>query len=165
MRTVIVESPFAGWGSTDLEIQSNQQINEDYLSACLRDCVANREESPYASHRMLTGEGVLDDTIKTERDLGIMAGFAFRRRTDASVFYVDRGFTAGMNEGLVDALLKMQVIEFRSIGWHCVQATEAALTDIHSHAVRLVLEHKHKEIEARQMEDPDFCMYLLGQMD
>ena len=43
MRLVILESPYAG----DLV------RNAEYLSACIRDCIA-RQESPYASHRMLT---------------------------------------------------------------------------------------------------------------
>lgn len=164
MRTVIVESPFADQGSTDGVRRGNQEINEEYLSACLRDCVTKREESPYASHRMLTGEGVLDDTNPGERQLGILAGFAFREKTDASVFYIDRGFSSGMTWGLKDALLKMHTIEFRSIGWRCRQASEAELSELQFHAMTQVYASNTKEIEARQMEDPDFCMYLLDQL-
>ena len=55
--TVIVESPYAG----DVE------RNERYARACIRDCLL-RGEAPFASHLLYTQAGVLDDTIKEERD-------------------------------------------------------------------------------------------------
>lgn len=96
MRKVIVESPFAGKTPDDLA------LNAEYLSACLRDCIM-RDESPYASHALLTRAGVLT-TSPTERTLGIRAGFEWRASADATVVYVDRGMSRGMRAGVAHAL-------------------------------------------------------------
>lgn len=80
---VVVESPYAG------EVQDNLE----YLQLCLRDCV-DRGESPYASHLMLTG--CLDDTVPEERALGIEMGMAVARKANLRVFYIDRGWSRGM---------------------------------------------------------------------
>ncbi len=84
MRRVVVESPFKG----DLE------RNKRYLESCLRDCVLNRGESPYASHKMLTD--CLDDDKPEERQLGIEAGFAWKQDAELTAFYVDLGWSDGM---------------------------------------------------------------------
>ena len=83
MKRVIVESPFKG----DVE------RNKRYLERCLRDCIM-RGESPYASHKMLTD--CLDDDDPEERRLGIEAGFAWKRNAERTVFYVDLGWSGGM---------------------------------------------------------------------
>jgi len=88
MKLVIVESPFKG----------DRALNKRYLECCLRDCL-NREESPYASHKMLTD--CLDDDDPKERELGIVAGMAWKRAgaADLTVFYVDLGWSEGMKIG------------------------------------------------------------------
>ena len=87
MKRVIVESPFKG----------DVARNKRYLERCLRDCLM-RGESPYASHKMLTD--CLDDDDPTERNLGIMAGFAWKRGTgEPTAFYVDLGWSDGMRMG------------------------------------------------------------------
>jgi len=94
MRLVIIESPYKG------EVQRNLR----YLRSCIRDCLS-RNESPYASHRMLTD--ALDDDSPAERALGIEAGLAWRRAVVTEgprgalcyvlpVFYVDLGWSNGM---------------------------------------------------------------------
>lgn len=88
MRLVILESPYAG----DIE------RNVRYARACMRDCLL-RGESPFASHLLYTQEGVLRDEVPEEREQGIAAGFAWRAWADASVFYVDLGFSEGMLQG------------------------------------------------------------------
>lgn len=107
-RLVIVESPFAA--PTPEGIEKNLR----YARACMRDCL-RRRESPYASHALLTQPGVLDDMNPDERRLGMEAGFAWGERADASVFYVDRGWSRGMYEGLVRAFIAGRAIEFRSL--------------------------------------------------
>lgn len=83
MKTVIVESPYAG----------DVQRNLKYLERCLRYCV-ERDESPYASHKMLTT--CLDDNNQSERDLGIKAGLAWREIAEMRIFFVDHGWSKGM---------------------------------------------------------------------
>lgn len=93
MKLVIIESPYKG----------NVPRNTRYLRSCIRDCI-NREESPYASHRMLTD--ALDDDNNIERAIGIAAGLAWRHarwfdsggilHRVAPVFYVDLGWSDGM---------------------------------------------------------------------
>lgn len=82
-RLVILESPYAG----DVE------GNVEYLHRCIREC-ALRGDSPYASHLMLTGG--LRDGDPGERSLGIMLGLRWRRAADCALFYVDRGWSSGM---------------------------------------------------------------------
>jgi len=122
VRLVIVESPYAG--DEDLA----------YLRACMRDCIM-RGESPYASHGLLTQPGVLDDAVPKERALGIAAGFDFfrevlrragaleggvhrgevREKADATVVYVDRGISGGMEAGIEHATKIGHPIEYRRI--------------------------------------------------
>lgn len=115
MRLVVIESPFAG-ATPELEGR-----NRRYLRACLRDCIL-RDESPYASHGLLTQEGVLRDNITEERTLGIRAGFAWRRVADGTVVYEDLGRSTGMIWGIEDALKLIEensrphTLEFRKLG-------------------------------------------------
>ena len=104
MKKVIIESPFAG----------DQEANESYLNKCLRDSL-DRGEAPFASHGLYTRPGVLDDTKHRERSKGIKAGFAWRECADLTAFYIDRGFSEGMTEGLIDAIEKGQAFEIRTL--------------------------------------------------
>lgn len=69
MRLVIIESPFAG------DVEKNIR----YARACVRDSLL-RGESPIASHLLYTQEGILNDDVPAERQHGIDAGLAWRRR-------------------------------------------------------------------------------------
>ena len=107
MIRVIIESPFAG----------DVALNKRYLRAAMRDCVL-RGESPYASHGLLTQEGVLDDNIQFERDLGIAAGFVWREVAHKTVVYVDLGISNGMTYGIEHARSIGHKIHYRTIdGW------------------------------------------------
>jgi hypothetical protein len=105
MRRVIVESPFAG----DVE------LNVRYLRACLRDCL-ERGEAPFASHAIYTQPGVLDDGDRAQRELGIIAGFAWRRAADVTVVYADLGISRGMQLGIDDSVRAGVPVEHRTIG-------------------------------------------------
>ncbi len=105
MRRVVVESPFAG----DLE------RNAAYLDACLADCV-RRDESPYASHGLLTRPGVLDDADPEQRAAGIAAGLAWHAVADAVVVYTDLGVSRGMQQAVDNALNLRIPLEVRSLG-------------------------------------------------
>lgn len=85
MRRVILESPYAG----------DVAANVDYARACLRDSLI-RGEAPIASHLLYTQPGVLRDEVPDERMWGIKAGLAWRAFAEAAVFYIDRGWSAGM---------------------------------------------------------------------
>jgi len=89
MKRVILESPYAG----DVE------RNIKYARECVKDSL-RRGESPIASHLLYTQEGILNDSIKEERRLGIDAGLAWREVAEAHVFYIDLGLTPGMQTAL-----------------------------------------------------------------
>lgn len=104
MRCVVVETPYAG----------NVEQNLRYLRACLRDCLL-REESPYASHALLTQPGILDDIDPAQRELGMIAGFAWRDVADLTVVYTDLGISGGMERGIADAKAKGRPVEYRTL--------------------------------------------------
>lgn len=105
MRLVVVETPFAG----DVELHLK------YLRACLRNCLLNGE-APFASHGLYTQPGVLDDDVLGDRQLGMEAGFAWRRVADATVVYTDLGVTPGMQAGMNHAKDVGCPIWMRSLG-------------------------------------------------
>lgn len=89
MRRIILESPFAG----DID------RNLHYARACLRDSLL-RGESPIASHLLYTQPGVLDDSIPEERELGIRAGLEWTTSAHSVAFYLDHGWSPGMQKAL-----------------------------------------------------------------
>lgn len=104
MRLVILESPYAG----------DIGANVEYARACLRDALL-RGEAPIASHLLYTQPGVLRDEVPAERAYGIDAGLAWRRVADASVVYVDRGITKGMQYGIDAATAAGKPVEYRRL--------------------------------------------------
>jgi hypothetical protein len=120
---VVVESPFATSflnlrreSGAEWTKELTQEVNVRYARACLHDCLTRHQEAPYASHLLYTQEGVLDDDIPAERDLGIRAGLQIGRAAKRRVFYVDRGFSRGMVWGLRFALDIEQPCEIRRLG-------------------------------------------------
>jgi hypothetical protein len=97
MRKIIIESPFAGDVTTNI----------NYARRCVRDSVL-RGEAPLASHLLFTQEGILRDEVPEERKLGIEAGLAWLIFADAMVLYVDRGISPGMESARARAK-KMQI--------------------------------------------------------
>jgi hypothetical protein len=80
---VIVESPFAG------DIAINRRYAIDACADCFR-----RGETPFASH--LLYPQILNEMNKDEREKGIMAGYAFWPLARLITFYVDLGWSPGM---------------------------------------------------------------------
>jgi hypothetical protein len=109
MKRVIIESPYAGKSDTDI------YLNEVYGELCMRDCLKNHNESPYASHLLYTRKYVLRDKDKAERKLGIEAGFYWRDVAEKTVFYMDLGMTTGMKQGIDDCEEKGVLYEVRHI--------------------------------------------------
>ncbi len=106
MIPVLVESPYAG----DIE------ANVAYARRAYRDCLFQRGEAPFASHLNYTQPGVLDDSIESERDLGIEAGLEIGKLMKWSIFYIDLGFSSGMRHGLAAAIEAQRNITFRTFG-------------------------------------------------
>lgn len=106
MKRVILESPYAG----------DTETNARYLRECLLDCL-RRGESPYASHGLLTQ--ALNDSLSSERNMGIQAGFAWRHAAEATVVYTNLGITKGMLLGIEHAARLGHQIEYRTLeGWN-----------------------------------------------
>lgn len=106
MRLVIIESPYAG----------NVEANVAYARRCVRDSLL-RGEAPIASHLLYTQPGILNDEIPTERRHGIDAGLAWLAVAQASVVYIDRGISRGMEYGIAAARSADIPVEFREIEW------------------------------------------------
>lgn len=115
MRRVIIESPYAG----------NISDNLDYLRRCLRDSI-DRGEAPLASH--LLYPFVLREDLKDERQLGIELGYEWWKAASKIVFYMDYGCSPGMQKALARARLQGKTIEFRTLApgfpwWNRVEST------------------------------------------
>ena len=114
MIKVIVESPFAGKGSTPEEKKADEQRNLEYLRACMHDCFL-RGEAPFASHGLYTQPGVLDDNVPEERKLGIEAGLVWGEHAEYTVLYIDLGISTGMKYGIENANKKGRKVVIRSL--------------------------------------------------
>jgi hypothetical protein len=104
MKLVILESPFGG------DIESNIL----YARQAVKDSLL-RGEAPIATHLLYTQEGILDDSIPTERQFGIDAGLAWGKVADKTVVYIDRGISPGMEYGIQRAKDENRLIEYRSL--------------------------------------------------
>ena len=100
---VVIESPFAG----------NRNENMHYGKRALLDSL-RRGESPFASHLLYTQ--VLDDAIKDDRELGIIACLRFYPVVSLCAVYNDMGISPGMFRGIDAAKAANIPIEYRSIG-------------------------------------------------
>ncbi len=103
-RLVVVESPYAGDVATNLR----------YARACVADCL-RRGEAPFASHLLYTQDGILDDTVREQRALGIEAGLAWGRAAHVVAVYVDLGVSPGMALGILRAKARRTPVEYRSL--------------------------------------------------
>jgi hypothetical protein len=64
---------------------------------------------------LYTQAGVLDDRKPRERRKGIRAGFVWGEHAGLRAVYVDRGFSRGMADGVLEASRIEQPIELRSL--------------------------------------------------
>tara|TARA_R100001198_G_scaffold96662_1_gene87694 strand:- start:1033 stop:1665 length:633 start_codon:yes stop_codon:yes gene_type:complete len=104
MKVVILETPYAGEIAT----------HEDYCVAAMRDCLF-KGEAPFASHMLYAFSNVLDDDLPLERELGMVAGFAWGRKAEKTVVYTDLGISPGMAEGIEQAVKCSRDIEYRQL--------------------------------------------------
>ena len=110
---VVVESPFAG----------DQGRNIRYARACVRHSLSIGE-SPIASHLLLAQPGILDDSIPSERNLGMSAGRAWIPVCNKVAFYIDFGMSPGMKQALANCSHR---ISFRKLPEACRPAGVAVL--------------------------------------
>jgi hypothetical protein len=108
MRRVILESPYAGFSEGDIV------VNVEYARRCVRDALL-RGDAPIASHLLYTQPGILRDDVPGERRHGINAGLVWLSVAEASVVYVDRGVSPGMEQGIRRARALGMCVEFRSL--------------------------------------------------
>ena len=101
---VVIESPYAG------DIASNVR----YARAAVRDSLL-RGEYPIASHLLYTQDGILDDGVPTDRELGIRAGLAWGEKAALTAVYYDLGISNGMREGINTALGAGRQVDFRKL--------------------------------------------------
>ena len=106
---VIIESPYRATETVSFE------EHEAYAKRCMKDSLS-KGEAPFASHLLYTQSGVLNDLIDEERELGIDAGFSWRKPAAKTIFYMDYGMSPGMIIGLEHAKLAGHEIEYRTIG-------------------------------------------------
>ena len=103
MKLVILESPYAG----------GVEANVKYARECMKDCLL-KGEAPFVSHLLYTQDGVLDDDVPDERELGIRAGWEWRRVAELTVVYTDLGISEGMKGGIEESKKLGIPIEYRS---------------------------------------------------
>lgn len=108
MKKVIIESPFAG------KTPEETQRNIDYARKCMHDSLL-RNEAPICSHLLYTQAGILDDTIPSERNLGIEAGLLWGKEAELTAVYEDLGISKGMKLGIERAAKENRPVEYRKI--------------------------------------------------
>lgn len=118
MKLVVIESPYAG----DIE------ANLEYARRAMADSI-HRGEAPIASHLLYTQPGVLRDEIPEERRLGIEAGFAWWDAAELIVFYLDRGWSAGMRAAWDRVGQKDKLFTIRRLDDHNPVIDEPSPTD------------------------------------
>jgi len=106
---VIVETPFKG------ETPEVQQRNIEYARACTHDCLVNHHEAPFLSHLLYTQDGILNDAIPEERQLGIDAGLVWGSVAEKTVVYLDLGTSISMQYGVLNAIRADRPIEYRNL--------------------------------------------------
>lgn len=80
----------------------------------MADCL-RRGEFPFASHLLYTQDGILDDNVPAERQLGIDAGLAWGAKAEKTVVYTDLGISRGMEYGIKNARAAGRSIEYRTL--------------------------------------------------
>lgn len=88
MKLVVIESPYGG---------RHLNRNISYLNKAMLDSLM-KNEAPFASHAIYPQ--CLDENNPEDRDWGIHAGYEWGAKADLIAFYVDYGWTRGMELAL-----------------------------------------------------------------
>lgn len=105
MERIILESPYKG----------NIKANKLYCQFCMRECLLDYNEAPFASHILYTQDNILDDCSYKERMLGIDAGLMWGEAAARTVVYVDLGISSGMCYGIEHAEDVERPVVFRNL--------------------------------------------------
>jgi len=109
MKRVMIESPFKATTKKD------KITYYDYLRDCVKDSL-DRGEAPFASHGFYTL--FLNDDVPEERRQGMTAGNKWAAKADLIAFYLDHGMSEGMMEAFNKAMVRKQIMVFRSLIHH-----------------------------------------------
>lgn len=120
MIPVYLASPYSG----------NVERNTAYLRDAIRHSVS-LNESPYASHRMLTD--ALDDGNANEREIGQCAGLTYISLVNFIVVYIDLGISSGMKAEIDFANSKNKLVILRCLTEWAEVRTEQASSMICEH--------------------------------
>lgn len=105
---VIIESPFAANAS---QTEASHAL---YLRRALRDSIINRGEVAFASHALYPF--ALRESEPLEREMGIRLGYEFWPFASLIAFYMDYGWSKGMESANYRAEDLGFKYEFRCIG-------------------------------------------------
>ena len=103
---VMIESPLKG----------DYERNRKYARACMRDSLA-LGEAPFAMHLLYAQDGILDDTVPGEREMGIAAGLEWSTSADLIALYTDLGISEGMQLAQRQAARRGIPVVYRSGVW------------------------------------------------
>lgn len=119
----MIETPLMARGERTME------MNLEYARDCTKDSL-RRGEAPFAMHLLYTQ--VLNDLDKADRALGITCGLEWSKHADLIVFYIDHGFSSGMQLAHDMALRRGQQIETRFLNFNgkYTKPTEASATSL-----------------------------------
>lgn len=109
MKLVLIESPLAA--PTPELVARNQR----YAKALMRYCLY-RGWAPYASHLLYAQDGILDDDIPEEREMGIEAGLAWGAKAELTIVGTDLGISKGMERGINRARAEGRLVETVTLG-------------------------------------------------
>lgn len=155
---VTLESPLAG----------NVQMNLAYARRCVRDCLT-LGEAAFGSHIYFAQEGILDDLVLEERELGIEAGFVLGDLTDKTVVYTDLGISGAMARGIARAESRGRSVEYRTLpDWLATSALQfpveakfaAKCAEVNTLAIELALAKKRHETLSNMWGVLDYAQRL-----
>lgn len=112
MRLVYVESPFKCRGGRGPDWESDGDLNIRYAKALCRH-IALSGGAPFASHLFATQ--YLDDSVPSERELGISTCLAWGDKAGLTIVGVDRGLTRGMELGIERARSMGRPVQWMSL--------------------------------------------------
>ncbi len=109
MKKVLIESP--------LKAETPELVarNQRYAKALMRWCF-HHGWAPFASHLLYAQEGILDDNIPEERELGIEAGLVWGREAKETIVGTDLGISSGMQRGIDRAQKEGRAVILVSLG-------------------------------------------------
>tara|TARA_Y100000310_G_C20703439_1_gene832225 strand:- start:293 stop:796 length:504 start_codon:yes stop_codon:yes gene_type:complete len=121
MKLVVVESPYG----------KQEARNKIYAKSCVLDSIY-RGECPLASHLLYTQYGILMDSVKEERQLGMMLGrmpIAYGK-ADLVAVYFDLGISEGMKLAIDTARVSGIRIDWRMTGAWDLNVVPAAVVSL-----------------------------------